>query len=96
MNKKAEQDPIHEAYKDYDFSTAKRSTEIPLLAKLQADHVSKQRITIMLDAAIIEGYKAKAGGRGYQTLINETLRRGLEADSIKEALREVLREERAG
>ena len=35
----------------------------------------------------------KAGGRGYQTLINETLRRGLEADSVKEALREVIREE---
>ncbi|MEQ1636726.1 MAG: BrnA antitoxin family protein [Methylococcales bacterium] len=58
--------------------------------------LGKQRITIMLDAAIITAYKAKAGGRGYQTLINETLRRGLEADSIKEALREVLREERAG
>ena len=56
----------------------------------------KQRISIMLDAHIIKAYKAKAGGRGYQTLINETLRRGLEADSVKEALREVLREERQG
>lgn len=54
----------------------------------------KQRITIMLDSAVIAGYKAKAGGRGYQTLINETLRRGLLADSVKEALREVLRENR--
>ena len=54
----------------------------------------KQKITIMLDAQIIKAYKAKAGGRGYQTLINETLRRGLLADSVKEALREVLREER--
>ncbi len=55
--------------------------------------LGKQRITIMLDEAIIQAYKAKAGGRGYQTLINETLRRGLEADSVKEALREVIREE---
>ena len=53
----------------------------------------KQRITIMLDEAVINAYKAKAGGRGYQTLINETLRRSLETDNIKEVLREVIREE---
>ena len=58
------------------------------------DKQRKQRISIMLDAHIIKAYKAKAGGRGYQTLINETLKRGLEADIIKDALREVLREER--
>jgi uncharacterized protein (DUF4415 family) len=55
--------------------------------------LGKQRITIMLDEAVIKAYKAKAGKRGYQTLINETLRRGLVADSVKEALREVLKEE---
>jgi uncharacterized protein (DUF4415 family) len=55
--------------------------------------LGKQRITIMLDEAVIKAYKAKAGKRGYQTLINETLRRGLVADSVKEALREVIREE---
>ncbi len=32
-------------------------------------------------------------GRGYQTLINETLRQGLATDTLKEALREVIREE---
>lgn len=55
----------------------------------------KQRITIMLDEAVVKAYKAKAGGRGYQTLINDndTLRRALDADSVKEALREVIREE---
>lgn len=53
----------------------------------------KTRITIMLDDAILQSYKARAGGRGYQTLINETLRRGLETDSVKEALRQVIREE---
>ena len=30
---------------------------------------------------------------GYQTLINETLRRALATDDLKEALREVIREE---
>ncbi|MDD5320248.1 MAG: BrnA antitoxin family protein [Methylococcales bacterium] len=55
--------------------------------------LGKQRITIMLDEAVVQAYKAKAGGRRYQTLINDTLRRALEADSVKEALREVIREE---
>ena len=49
----------------------------------------------MLDDAVVQAYKARAGGRGYQTLINETLRRALHADSVKESLREVIREERA-
>ncbi|MBS3952275.1 MAG: BrnA antitoxin family protein [Methylomicrobium sp.] len=66
----------------------------PLGVLLPDVDLGKQRITIMLDTAVINAYKAKAGGRGYQTLINETLRRGLLADSVKEALREVLREEK--
>lgn len=57
--------------------------------------MGKHKITIMLDDAVVQAYKARAGGRGYQTLINETLRRGLHADAVKEALREVIREERA-
>ena len=65
----------------------------PLAEVLPELGLGKQRITIMLDEAVVQAYKAKAGGRGYQTLINETLRRALEADSLKEALREVIREE---
>ena len=56
--------------------------------------MGKHKITIMLDDAVVQAYKARAGGRGYQTLINETLRRGLQVDAIKDALREVIREER--
>ena len=55
--------------------------------------LGKQRVTIMLDDAVVQAFKVKAGGRGYQTLINDTLRRSLEIDSVKEALREVIREE---
>jgi len=57
-------------------------------------NIGKTRITIMLDESIVRSYKQKASGRGYQTLINETLRKGLEIDSIKDALREVLQEKR--
>lgn len=65
----------------------------PLAEILPGLNLGKQRITIMLDAAVVQAYKAKAGKRGYQTLINETLRRALEVDTVKEALREVIREE---
>ncbi len=40
----------------------------------------KQRITIMLDAGVIGYFKAKAGKRGYQTLINESLKRVIAED----------------
>ena len=74
--------------------SAAQFAELKPLAEVLPDvDFGKQRITIMLDSTIINAYKAKAGGRGYQTLINETLRKGLLADSVKEALREVLREE---
>jgi uncharacterized protein (DUF4415 family) len=53
----------------------------------------KTRITINLDDAVLQAYKARAGGRGYQTLINDTLRRELQLDAVKQALREVIREE---
>lgn len=55
--------------------------------------VEKQRINIMLDAPIIEHFKALAGDRGYQTLINDTLRRVIESGHIEADLRRVIREE---
>lgn len=65
----------------------------PLGEVLPAFSTGKTRITINLDNAVLQAYKARAGGRGYQTLINDALRRGLAADAVKEALREVIREE---
>ncbi len=53
----------------------------------------KQRITILLDTTLIEYFKAKAGERGYQTLINETLRQAKEREDLEETLRRVIREE---
>ncbi len=74
--------------------TAAQTAELrPLATVLPAFSVGKTRITIHLDDAVLQAYKARAGGRGYQTLINETLRQGLFADAMKEALREVIREE---
>lgn len=53
----------------------------------------KQRVTIMLDTGLIEYFKALAGERGYQTLINETLRRAVEAEELETRLRRIVREE---
>lgn len=74
--------------------TATQAAQLrPLAEVLPAFATGKHRITIMIDDAVLQAYKARAGGRGYQTLMNETLRRGLQADAVKEALREVIREE---
>ena len=48
-----------------------------------------------LDAAIIDHFKATAGERGYQTLINETLRKAVAGETLVTELRSVLREELA-
>jgi uncharacterized protein (DUF4415 family) len=53
----------------------------------------KQRINIMLDAPIVEHFKALAGERGYQTLINETLRRAVAGEQLEANLRTIIREE---
>jgi uncharacterized protein (DUF4415 family) len=55
--------------------------------------IGKLRINIMLDAPIVEHFKALAGDRGYQTLINDTLRRVIEAGHLEADLRRVIREE---
>jgi len=53
----------------------------------------KQRITISLDTNLVEYFKAKAGKRGYQTLINEALRQAKEQEELADTLRRVIREE---
>ncbi len=53
----------------------------------------KRRVTMLLDTGLVEYFKAQAGERGYQTLINETLRRAMEQDELEEKLRRIIREE---
>ena len=55
--------------------------------------VGKQRISIMLDTPVVEHYKAVAGERGYQTLINDTLRRAVEGEHFVADMRSAIREE---
>ena len=82
--------------KQYDFSKAKRAKNVPHLARLQAEAKGKTRITIMLDNDLLTAFRAKAEaeGTGYQTLINQALRRATVTTPVDEAtLRRVIREE---
>lgn len=79
----------------YDFSKAKRGRIVP--AKL--DPRGKVRITIRLDEDLVDHFlqeaDASGGATGYQTLINDALRRHVEgkAPRIEDALRRIVREE---
>lgn len=77
--------------KGYDFSKGKRGPVIPL-------DPHKVRITIRLDADIVNRFKTRvhrAGGGNYQTLINNALHEYLEKqkEPIERTLRRVIREE---
>lgn len=53
----------------------------------------KQKINIALDSEVVVWFKQQAGGRGYQTLINATLREAMQHQTLEETLRKVIREE---
>ena len=78
--------------KAYDFSKAKRGAVIPA--------AGKTRITIYMDDAVLERFKAQSEktGKGYQTLINEALNAYLgltEQPVTQELVRKIVREELA-
>lgn len=82
--------------KEYDFSHAKRAKDVPALARIQQENAGKERITIRLDADIVNWFRKQvAGGGNYQTLINEALRAHIEEreGTLERTLRRVIREE---
>jgi uncharacterized protein (DUF4415 family) len=77
---------------EYDFSRGKRGAVL--------SSRGKTRITIYLDDAIVERFKAESQrtGKGYQTLINEALARHVnaaEAPLTASEVRKIVREELA-
>jgi uncharacterized protein (DUF4415 family) len=83
--------------KEYDFSQGKRASDIPHIAKLQAEQSKgKVRITTYLDAEVLELLKARgeSENKGYQTVLNELLRKQLMSEKpLEEIIRKVIREE---
>ena len=76
---------------EYDFSKGKRGAVLP--------SKGKTRITIYLDDAILEEFRARAeeSGTGYQTMINDALKeylnKSIEPPLTESILRRVLQEE---
>ncbi len=81
--------------KEYDFSNAKRASEVPHLVKLQAESAAKTRITMRVDNAVLLAFKARAEATGgsYQTLMNEALKQFVLGKTLVDAVRETIREE---
>jgi uncharacterized protein (DUF4415 family) len=57
------------------------------------ERLGKQRVSIMLDGSVVAFFKAKAGARGYQTLINQALHQVMQGEQMEATLRKVIREE---
>ncbi|MDR1368427.1 MAG: BrnA antitoxin family protein [Candidatus Accumulibacter sp.] len=53
----------------------------------------KQKINLALDPDVVAWYKAQAGGRGYQTLMNAALREAMRARALVDVVRETIRQE---
>ncbi len=62
-------------------------------ASVVTERLGKQRVSIMLDSAVIEFFKAKAGERKYQAMINQALHQAMHSEQLETALRRVIREE---
>ena len=57
------------------------------------ERLGKQRVSIMLDGEVLAFFRAKAGERGYQTLINQALHDAMTGERLEATLRRVIREE---
>jgi hypothetical protein len=75
---------------EYDFSKGKRGAVVP--------QKGKTRISIFIDNSVLDEFRARAqkSGTGYQTMMNDALRRFLSESAqpvTEQTLRQVLRQE---
>jgi predicted DNA binding CopG/RHH family protein len=93
MNKNS--DPTFKQYTDMDFSTAKPVKDVPALAKLQAAHGGKSRITMRVDTATLAIFKVQAEmtGGNYQTLMNQALAEFAQGRRLADVVRETIKQE---
>ena len=55
--------------------------------------MEKVRVNILLDASVAAYFKTQAGGRGFQTLINEALKENIRNHDLENIMRRIIREE---
>lgn len=76
---------------------AARTAESAAVAMLDTDGSAlprnKTRLTMYLDTSVVEYFRSRSGGRGYQTMINEALKQAIERENLEDVLRRVIREE---
>jgi uncharacterized protein (DUF4415 family) len=72
-----------------------RARDAATALRAEADSLprNKTRLTMYLDTSVVEYFRTRSGGRGYQTLINEALKQAIERENLEDVLRRVLREE---
>ncbi len=101
FSKHSETDEIflhHAKDEDIDLSDIPEITEEQItqaIMRMKGKEIpkGKVRVNMYLDADLVAFFKAKAGGRGYQTLINETLRDSVSGEELESLLRRIIREE---
>ncbi len=86
-------DPLFNQYADMDFTDAKRPSEIPALAQLQAEHGGKSRITMRVDTLAFFKARAEMTGSSYQTMMNEALKQFAQGITLADVVRETIRKE---
>lgn len=88
-------DPMYERYADMDFTDAKPVSQVPALAKLQAEHGNKTRITMRVDSETLAIFKARAEmcGGSYQTLMNEALKQFAHGLTLADMVRDTIKQE---
>ena len=86
---------IFDRYANMDFGDAKPVSDVPALAKLQAEHGGKSRVTMRLDNDTLAVFKARAEmtGGNYQTLINQALREAAQGVTLAGVVRETIRQD---
>lgn len=88
-------DPLFDSYANMDFSDAKPVAAVPALARLQAEHGGKSRVTMRLDNDVLAIFKSRAEmtSSNYQTLINQALRDVAQGMTLAEVVRQTIRQE---
>ena len=75
--------------------TAEQMARAQLRVDGQPVPKGKVRVNMFLDAAVVAYFKAQAGERDHQTLINEALKANIREHDLEAILRRVIREELA-
>ena len=88
-------DPLFDRYANMDFANARPVPAVPALARLQAEHGGKSRVTMRVDNDVLAVFKARAEmtGGNYQTLINQALRDAVQGMTLAEVVRRTIRQE---